>query len=197
MSSSGMPNHERKRLDLSSAKKKSTKLTESKAIERQEGEDSWLGDLAGTFTTKPSVKPAPAPVVSEEKAPEVPEEKTPETSEDKTSKRPRLSLSKKKKKAEKKEEPTAAKEEAPKKAAKKEEKKQEVKEEVLQTPADRIMGALDGQLSAMGRLAKGEPEAEKSLVEQKMELLEKQMTDMRRLILETSQSTIVNGLGAS
>lgn len=72
-----------------------------------------------------------------------------------------------------------------------------VKEEVIQTPQDRMMGVLDQQLSAMAKLAgNGEAPEAKSLIEQKLDIMEKQMTDMRRLILETSQSTIVNGLGA-
>ena len=58
------------------------------------------------------------------------------------------------------------------------------------------MSALDSQLSSMAKLANVDRVEPKSLIEQKMELMEKQMTDLRRLMLETSQSTIVNGLGA-
>ena len=72
----------------------------------------------------------------------------------------------------------------------------EIKEEVIQTPQDRMMSALDSQLSSMAKLANVDRVEPKSLIEQKMELMEKQMTDLRRLMLETSQSTIVNGLGA-
>ena len=71
-----------------------------------------------------------------------------------------------------------------------------IKEEVIETPQDRMMSALDSQLSSMAKLANVDKPEPKSLVEQKMELMEKQMTDLRRLMLETSQSTIVNGLGA-
>ena len=71
-----------------------------------------------------------------------------------------------------------------------------IKEEVIETPQDRMMDVLDQQLSSMAKLGNIDKPEPKSLVEQKMELMEKQMTDMRRLILETSQSTIVNGLGA-
>ena len=87
---------------------------------------------------------------------------------------------------------------AEKRAAKKKEK-EEVKEEVIQTPEDRIMSALDGQLSAMGRRSAADAPETKSLSEQKIENLEGQVRDMRRMMLEMSgiqnSNTIVRGLG--
>ena len=78
--------------------------------------------------------------------------------------------------------------------------KKEVKEEVLETPEDRIMSALDGQLSAMGRLSSADAPEAKSLTEQKIDNLEGQVRDMRRMMLEMTsmltQNTIVGGLGA-
>lgn len=78
--------------------------------------------------------------------------------------------------------------------------KKDLSEEVLETPQDRIMSALDGQLSAMGRLTAADAPEAKSLTEQKIENLEGQVRDMRRMMLEMTsmptQNTIVGGLGA-
>ena len=82
----------------------------------------------------------------------------------------------------------------------KSEDKGAIREEVLETPSERIMSALDGQLSAMGRLSSIDAPEPKSLTEQKIENLEGQVRDMRRMVLEMSsmpvQNTIVGGLGA-
>ena len=84
------------------------------------------------------------------------------------------------------------------KTAAKREAKKALKEEVLETPEDRIMSALDGQLSAMGRLMDADAPVAKSLTEQKIDNLEGQVRDMRRMMLEMSsmptQNTIVGGL---
>ena len=78
--------------------------------------------------------------------------------------------------------------------------KKALKEEVLETPEDRIMSALDGQLSAMGRLTSADAPEAKSLTEQKIDNPEGQVRDMRRMMLEMTsmptQNTIVGGLGA-
>ena len=150
--------------------------------------------------------------------------------EEKKPSRQRLSLGKKKRKLKKeepkKEEVKEAKVEAPKeklvtdrnmfnvpedekkaaaerlkaKTAAKRAAKKDLSEEVLETPQDRIMSALDGQLSAMGRLTAVDAPESKSLTEQKIDNLEGQVRDMRRMMLEMTsmptQNTIVGGLGA-
>lgn len=79
-------------------------------------------------------------------------------------------------------------------------KKKAVKEEVLQTHEDRMLGVIDQQLATMAKLNKSDAPAPKSLTEQKIENLEGQVRDMRRMMLEMSgmqaQNTIVGGLGA-
>ena len=114
------------------------------------------------------------------------EEKVKELREAKESKRPRLDLSDKKKVEPPKEklvtdrdmfnvpksEQDAAAERLKAKAAAKRAAKKDLKEEVIETPQDRFMSALDGQLSAMGRLAANSPDpTPKSLQEQKIENL--------------------------
>lgn len=166
-----------------------------------------------------------------EKDPEEEVETKEEEKDEEKPSRPRLSLGKKKRKLKKeepkKEEVKEAKVEPPKeklvtdrnmfsvpedeqkaaaerlkaKAAAKRAAKKDLKEEVLETPQDRIMSALDGQLSAMGRLAANADEPEpKSITEQKIEFLEGQVRDMRRMMLEftnmPAQNTIVGSLGA-
>ena len=215
----------RKRLSLGS--KKTRKTPEKPVLESTVSPDLMLDTLLEESEKKVKelmkIKELNAKKEDSEKEPkEEVEAKEEEKEEEPSTKRPRLNLGKKKKKEEVKE----AKVEAPKerlvtdrdmfnvpedekkaaaerlkaKTAAKRAAKKDLSEEVLETPQDRIMSALDGQLSAMGRLTAADALEPKSLTEQKIDNLEGQVRDMRRMMLEMTsmptQNTIVGGLGA-
>jgi len=80
--------------------------------------------------------------------------------------------------------------------AKEVEEKVELKEDMIKTPEEIAMDRITSTISKMvGTKVEEEPKSE-SILEQKIDLLEKQLYDIRKLMLENSQSTIVNSLGA-
>jgi hypothetical protein len=198
-----MPNRDRKKLDLATVKK-SKRKSEYKRPLVEEKQPVAEVEVAPQYE---------APTLSEvdkidDLVGSLKEEKQPEA---KTKARPKLKLSGKK--AAKKEEAKpdfldmdkdGNTEEPMKKAVAeakpKATKKKEVKEEVLETHEDRMLGVIDQQLSTMAKLTKADAPEPKSLTEQKIENLEGQVRDMRRMMLEMSsmpaQNTIVGGLGA-
>ena len=208
-----MPNNNRKRLDLATVKKskiQSPKVTETEPVVE---EVQPVAEEKVIFSYE-------APVLSEEtdKVDSVvaglKEEKQQPKSEKKAKARRKFSLSDKKaaKKDAKKEtakpdfldmDKDGDTEEPMKKAvveAEPQTEQVEVKEDVVQTREDRLLGAIDQQLSSMAKLSKADAPVSKSLTEQKIENLEGQVRDMRRMVLEMSgmqtQNTIVGGLGA-
>ena len=216
----------RKRLSL--GKKRSKKESQPKLQESVSPEltlDSLLEESEKKVAEIKLIEETEKKVAEIEPEKEEETQEEPKKEEKKTSSRQRLDLgkSKKKKLKESKKEPKV---EAPKeklvtdrdmfnvpedekkaaaerlkaKTAAKRAAKKEIKEEVLETPQDRIMSALDGQLSAMSRLSAADAPAPKSLTEQKIENLEGQVRDMRRMMLEMTnmptQNTIVGSLGA-
>ncbi|WNL51048.1 hypothetical protein SCREM2_gp129 [Synechococcus phage S-CREM2] len=213
----------RKRLSLG---KKARKTPEKPVLESTDSSDLMLNTLLEETEKKvkelKKIKELNAKKEDSEKEPEEEVETKEEEKEEPSSKRPRLNLGKKKKEEVKEakveppkeklvtdrnmfsvpeDEKKAAAERLQAKTAAKRAAKKDLKEEVLETAQDRIMSALDGQLSAMGRLAAAADEpAPKSLQEQKIENLEGQVRDMRRMFLEyanmPAQNTIVGGLGA-
>ena len=213
----------RKRLSLGSKK---AKATPQKPVQESVSPDLMLETLLEESEKKveelKAVKELNAKKEDEAKAEPQEETEKPEEDEkeEKKPSRQRLSLGKKKRKLKEakveapkeklvtdrnmfnvpEDEKKAAAERLKAKTAAKRAAKQEVKEEVLETPEDRIMSALDGQLSAMGRLNAADAPAPKSLSEQKIENLEGQVRDMRRMMLEftnmPAQNTIVGSLGA-
>ncbi|WVQ00232.1 hypothetical protein [Synechococcus phage MA01] len=200
-----MHNRDRKKLDLATTVKSKPKIPYSRPLVEEKQPVAEV-EVAPQYE---------APMLSEEAdkidglVAGLKEEK--EQSKSETKARPKLELSGKKaaKKEEAKpdfldmdkdgntEEPM---EKAVAEAKPKDAQKKEVKEEVLQTHEDRILGAIDQQLATMAKLNKSDAPAPKSLTEQKIENLEGQVRDMRRMMLEMSgmqaQNTIVGGLGA-
>ena len=217
----------RKRLSLGKKARKQPQKPVQESVSPDLMLDTLLEESEKKVEELKAVKELNAKKEDEAKAEPQEETEKPEEDEkeEKKPSRQRLDLGKKKRKL-KKEEVKEAKIEAPKeklvtdrnmfnvpedekkaaaerlkaKTAAKRAAKQEVKEEVLETPEDRIMSALDGQLSAMGRLNAADAPAPKSLSEQKIENLEGQVRDMRRMMLEftnmPAQNTIVGSLGA-
>ena len=192
----------RKRLSLG---KKARKTPEKPVLESTDSSDLMLNTLLEETEKKvkelKKIKELNAKKEDSEKEPEEECETKEEEKEEPSSKRPRLNLGKKKKKEEVKEAKVEAPQEEMVTESVQEAPVEAITEELIQTPQDRIMTALDGQLSAMGRLAAAADEpAPKSLQEQKIENLEGQVRDMRRMFLEyanmPTQNTIVGGLGA-
>lgn len=197
-----MPNNNRKKLDLATVKKSKCKKTPVKPIV----EETQPVVEEETFEYQ-----VPTLSESEDKVDKVvASTKKEEQPEAESKPRRKLSLSSGKKKSKKDEETKPdfidldkdgdKKEPMKKAASEKKQPKKEVKEEVLETREDRMLSAIDSTLSSMAKLGKADGAAPKSITEQKIENLEGQVRDMRRMVLEmsgmASQNTIVGGLGA-
>ena len=83
----------------------------------------------------------------------------------------------------------------------KKEEKEIIQEEVIETPKspeEKMIDTIADQISAV---AKKSPEnelndvAQQAVTEQKIQILERQLSDLRRLVTEVQQGTIVHGLG--
>ncbi len=193
-----MSNRDRKKLDLATAKKSNRKKNPIKPII----EETQVKIVEETFKYE-----TPDLSKKEDKVEQFVSGLDKEIiQESKTKVRPKINLFDKKKKTEvkpdfldldgdgDKTEPMV------KSASEVEPKKKEVKEEVLETHSDRMLGVIDQQLSTMAKLNRNETPQPKNITEQKIENLEGQVRDMRRMVLEMSsvaqQNTIVGSLGA-
>ena len=197
-----MPNNDRKRLDLSTNKKPATPkkplVEETEVILEEEPKQEVFRYEAPSYASNDDKVAKARRSLTEEK--ETKSESKP---------RPKLSLGKSKKKQAKPEvkpdfldmDGDGNTTEPMKKAVDEAKPKAPVKEEVLETYQDRMLGMIDHQLSAMSK-SNRKPEAGpvKSITEQKIDNMEGQLRDMRRMVLEmsgmASQNTIVGGLGA-
>ena len=154
----------RKRLSLG---KKARKTPEKPVLESTDSSDLMLNTLLEETEKKvkelKKIKELNAKKEDSEKEPEEECETKEEEKEEPSSKRPRLNLGKKKKKEEVKEAKVEAPQEEMVTESVQEAPVEAITEELIQTPQDRIMTALDGQLSAMGRLAAAADEPHLSL----------------------------------